>query len=118
MAPTNYPYLLAGQYFFAFFMLFGTVTILGGIQGYLNARSVASLVAGAVAGIALLIGAFLWHADFLRGGPILLLLVSLALLGRFTPSLLRGKLNPAVYIVPLSLVGTILSALILFAGRV
>ena len=118
MPSANYPYSLAGQYFFAFFLLFGTVTILGGIQGYLNARSVASLVAGAVAGVVLLAGAALWYADVRHGGPILLLLVSLALLGRFTPSLLRGKLNPALYIVPLSLVGTILCALVLFAGRV
>ena len=103
-----YPYALAAEYFFAFFLLFGTVTILGGIQGYLNARSVASLVAGAISGVVLLLGAFLWHAGYARGGPILLLVISFALLGRFTPSLLRGKLNPAVYIVPLSLVGTIL----------
>ena len=117
MSSANYPYLLAGQSFFAFFLLFGTVTILGGIQGYLNARSVASLVAGTVSGIILLAGAALWHADFRQGGPILLILVSLALLGRFAPSLLRGKFNPALYIVPLSLVGVILCALILFAGK-
>ena len=117
MPSSNAPYLLSGQFFFAFFVLFGTVTILGGIQGYLNARSVASLVAGAVAGILLLFGASLLHLGYLRGGPILLFLVSLALLGRFTPSLLRGKLNPALYIVPLSLVGSILCALALFAGK-
>lgn len=113
----NPPDTLAGSYLFAFFALFGTVTILGGIQGYLNARSVASLVAGAISGVLLLAGAFLWHAGYLKGGPILLFVISLALLGRFTPSLLRGKLNPAVYIVPLSLVGTILAALVLFTAR-
>lgn len=113
----SYPYTLAASYFFAFFLLFGTVTILGGLQGYLNARSVASLVAGAVSGVVLLLGAFLWHAGFARSGPIFLLLVSLALLGRFTPSLLRGKLNPALYIVPLSLVGTMLAAIVLSAAK-
>ena len=111
------PYPLAAEYFFAFFLLFGTVTILGGIEGYLNARSVASLVAGAISGVLLLLGAFLWHAGNAKGGPILLLLISLALLGRFLPSPLRGKLNPAVYIVPLSLVGTILSAIILLGTK-
>lgn len=111
------PYSLAGQYLFAFFVLFGTVTVLGGIQGYLNARSVASLVAGAVSGLLLLAGAFYWHAVHGRGGPILLFVVSLALLGRFTPSLLRKKWNPSLYVVPLSLVGTILSALVAFAGK-
>ena len=113
----NAPYTLAGQYLFAFFALFGTITILGGIQGYLNARSVASLVAGGIAGVILLVGAFLWNAGYVKGGPVLLFLISLALLGRFTPSLMRGKLNPAVYIVPLSLVGVILSGLVLFAGK-
>ena len=113
----NDPYSLAGQYLFAFFVLFGTVTILGGIQGYLNARSVASLVAGGVAGVLLLAGAFYWRTAHGRGGPILLFLVSLALLGRFTPSLLRKKWNPSLYVAPLSLVGVILSALVLFAGK-
>ena len=114
----NVPYTLAGQYLFAFFALFGTVTILGGIQGYLNARSVASLVAGAVSGVLLLAGAFLWHGGSVKGGPILLFIVSLALLGRFAPSLLRGKLNPALYIVPLSLVGVVLAGLVLFGGKI
>lgn len=113
----SYSHSLTAQYFFAFFLLFGTVTILGGIQGYLNARSVPSLVAGAISGIFLLLGAFLWHANQAKPGVFLLLLISLALLGRFTPSLLRGKLNPAVYIVPLSLVSTILAVIILLVAE-
>ena len=41
------------------------------------------------------------------------LLLSLALLGRFLPSLVRGKYNPAAYIVPLAMVGAVLGIVLL-----
>ena len=44
------------------------------------------------------------------------LLVSLALLGRFLPSLFRGKLNPAAYVVPLSIVGVVFALMLLFSA--
>jgi hypothetical protein len=41
------------------------------------------------------------------------MIISLLLLGRFLPSLLRRKYNPAAYIVPLALIGTILGVVLL-----
>ena len=49
-------------------------------------------------------------------GAVLDLLVSLALLGRFAPSLFRGKFNPAAYVVPLSIIGAIFALLLLFSA--
>ena len=99
-----------------FFLVFGFITLLGGIMGYVKARSTPSLIAGSVAGIFLIVGALLLpRTATWTVGAILDLLVSLLLLGRFTPSLIRGKLNPAVYVVPLSLIGAILAAYLLLS---
>ncbi len=106
--------ILWTHYYFAFFAL---LMLIGGIMGYVKARSVASLVAGVISGLLLILGALLIFHHLEKGGGALLLLVSLALLGRFTPSLLRGKLNPAAYVAPLSLVGTILAAMLLFTAK-
>lgn len=100
---------------FAYFLFFGALTLLGGIIGYVKARSAASLIAGAVSGLLLIAGALLSWNGHLKGGLILLLLISLALLGRFLPSLLRGKLNPAAYIAPLSAVGVALAGWALYS---
>lgn len=96
-----------------FFLFFGVITLVGGVMGYVKARSTASLVAGGVSGLLLIVGALLipraWQAGLILDG-----LVSLALLGRFAPALFRGKLNPAAYVVPLALVGVVLAAVLLF----
>ncbi len=105
--------ILWAHYYFA---LFGLLTLVGGVMGYVKAKSTASLVAGGVSGLLLIFGAFLIFHHYERGGGALLLLISLALLGRFTPALLRGKLNPAAYVAPLSLLGAILAILLLFAA--
>lgn len=102
-------------FFFAYFLFFGALTLLGGVMGYVKAKSTASLIAGGVSGLLLIGGALLFRYGYLQGGVILLLLVSLALLGRFLPSLLRGKLNPAAYVAPLSAVGAGLAGWLLYA---
>jgi len=42
-----------------YFIVFGLLTAVGGLMGYLKAQSVASLVAGGIAGILLIVGALL-----------------------------------------------------------
>ena len=42
-----------------YFIIFGLLTIAGGIVGYLKAGSTASIIAGAITGVLLLVAAFL-----------------------------------------------------------
>jgi uncharacterized membrane protein (UPF0136 family) len=70
--------------------LYGLVSIVGGILGYVGAQSVASLVAGGIAGVLLLLcaaGAFYAPAVSLGGAIVLAVL----LLGRFLPSLIKER---------------------------
>jgi len=69
-----------------YFDVFGVLTILGGIIGYMKAKSRASLVAGGVSGGLLLVAAWLAHSGHAFSGFILGGVVSLALLGRFAPA--------------------------------
>jgi uncharacterized membrane protein (UPF0136 family) len=101
----TYPLLAFARIYFLFA---GLVMISGGVVGYTKAKSVASLVAGGVSGLLLLLSAFLL-VGHLEAGLVIALLVCLALAGRFTPALVRGKMMPAVYVAPLSLGGVVLA---------
>ena len=110
IAEPVYPALLF--YTKVFFIVFGLLMIFGGIMGYVKAHSMASLIAGGISGLLLIVGALMIPAGW-QGGLILELLVCLALLGRFLPALLRGKRNPAGYVVPLSIIGAIVAIVFL-----
>ncbi len=104
----QHPLFLIARFFFLFF---GLVSFGSGSYGFVKSQSVASLVAGGVSGVLLFLGAILFHYN-MRVGLALDLIVSLALLGRFAPALLRGRLNPASYMVPLAAVGVVLAILV------
>ena len=92
-----------------YFIVFGLLTIVGGVIGYMNAGSTASLIAGSVSGIALLIAAFL-----LPGNPVLGLaiagLISILLAGRFIPAFMQtGAVRPAGLMSILSVIGVIMA---------
>ena len=95
-----------------YFLLFGIITIAGGVIGYVKAQSFPSLVAGGLSGLMLIIGALMIPVNW-KVGLSSDLLLSLALLGRFLPSLLRRKYNPAAYMVPLALIGAVVGAVLL-----
>jgi uncharacterized membrane protein (UPF0136 family) len=99
-----------------YFILFGVLTILGGIMGYVKASSTASILAGSIAGVALLVGAFLLPA-YLVAGLLIILLVSLLLAGRFVPAFIStGKAMPAGMMSILSIIG-ILTALVAWVKK-
>ena len=67
-----------------YLLVFGLITITGGVIGFVKAKSRASLIAGSVSGVLLLVAAYL-TGTMGRPGLILGLIVSLALAARFAP---------------------------------
>ncbi len=97
-----------------YFIVFGLLTLAGGIIGYVKAGSMPSLVAGGISGILLLVGA-LMMASYAR--PVLagLALISLVLAIRFVPAFAStGKIMPAGIMAVLSVVGLALAGFALF----
>ena len=79
-----------------YYLVFGLLTIAGGIMGYASKRSVVSLVAGGICGVLLLYAAYLLHPSPLHTPPrpeplILGLVVSVVLAGRFIPNYIEKK---------------------------
>ena len=92
-----------------YFIIFGLLTIVGGVIGFVKAGSTASLVAGAISGIALLVAAFLLPGN-VAVGLIIAGVVSLLLAGRFIPSFMQtGKIMPAGLMAILSAIGVIMA---------
>ncbi len=92
-----------------YFIVFGLLTIVGGVMGYVKAGSTASLVAGSISGILLLLAAFLMPGN-LAVGLVLALVVSVALAGRFVPAFIKtGSLMPAGLMSVLSVIGIIMA---------
>ena len=90
-----------------YFILFGVLTIAGGIVGYVKAGSVASIIAGSITGVLLLVAAFLLPQH--RGvGLATALVVSLLLAGQFVPKFLQtGRVMPAGMMSILSVIGIV-----------
>ena len=90
-----------------YFIIFGVLTIVGGIIGYASKGSVPSIVAGSIAGVLLLLGAFLLPGHLVAGLAIDLI-VSLLLAGQFIPKFIQtGKAMPAGMMSILSVIGVV-----------
>src|SRR5438045_4581127 len=78
-----------------YFIIFGVLTIVGGVIGYVKAGSTASIIAGSVAGILLLVAALMLPGN-LVAGLVLAGVVSVLLSGRFVPAFFKtGHIMPA-----------------------
>jgi uncharacterized membrane protein (UPF0136 family) len=94
-----------------YLFVFGVLTIVGGVVGFVKAKSNASLIAGGVSGVLLLVAGYLMGSASAQVGLILGLVVSVALAGRFVPSYLKTKkAMPAGLMAVLSVVGVVLGA--------
>jgi uncharacterized membrane protein (UPF0136 family) len=94
-----------------YFLIFGVLTILGGVIGYMRAGSMASIIAGSISGILLIIAALLLPGNVV-GGLVLAGVISLVLAGRFLPLFLRtGDFMPAGLLSILSVIGIIVAIL-------
>jgi len=90
-----------------YFIVFGILTIAGGIVGYMKANSTASIIAGSISGVLLLVAAFLLPGQPLLGLTIAFL-ISVLLAGYFVPGYLRtGKIMPGAIMAVLSLLGIV-----------
>src|SRR5216117_1640851 len=95
-----------------YFILFGVLTIAGGIIGYVKAGSVASIIAGTITGVLLLVAAFLLP-DHRVPGLATALIVSVLLAAQFVPKFLRtGTVMPAGVMSVLSVIGIIAAIIV------
>jgi uncharacterized membrane protein (UPF0136 family) len=95
-----------------YFIVFGLLTIAGGVVGYVKAGSGASIIAGAITGILLLVGAFLLP-DHRVAGLAIALIVSVLLAAQFVPKFLRtGTVMPAGVMSLLSVIGIVAAVVV------
>jgi len=92
-----------------YLFIFGALTIVGGVIGYVKAQSVPSIVAGAITGILLLVAGFILPQQR-TAGLVIALVVSLLLALQFIPKLIRtGKVMPAGLMSILSVIGIVVA---------
>ncbi|PYK69235.1 MAG: hypothetical protein DME45_03275 [Verrucomicrobia bacterium] len=92
-----------------YFIIYGLLTITGGIVGYVKAGSVISIIAGSISGLILLAAAFLLP-DHKTAGLIVALVVSVLLAGQFVPKFFSThKVMPAGLMSVLSVLGIIVA---------
>src|SRR5205085_7650449 len=90
-----------------YFVISGILTVVGGIVGYIKAGSVASIIAGSITGVLLLVAAFLLP-EHRTIGLATALIVSLLLAAQFVPKFLRsGRMMPAGMMAILAVIGII-----------
>jgi len=92
-----------------YFLVFGALTIIGGIIGYVKAGSLPSIIAGAITGVLLLVAGFLLPENRVAGLATAFV-VSLLLAAQFVPKFIRaGKVMPAGMMSILSVIGLIVA---------
>jgi uncharacterized membrane protein (UPF0136 family) len=92
-----------------YFIIFGILTIAGGIVGYVKAGSLPSIIAGSITGVLLLIAGSLLP-EHRAAGLATGLVISLLLAAQFIPKFLRtGKAMPAGMMSILSVIGIIMA---------
>ena len=92
-----------------YFIIFGALTIVGGIIGYVKAGSAPSIIAGSITGLLLIIAGFIL-TEHRTAGLATAFVVSLLLAAQFVPKLLRtSKMMPAGMMSILSVIGLIVA---------
>jgi uncharacterized membrane protein (UPF0136 family) len=105
-----------------YLLVFGVLTIGGGVMGFVKAKSRASLIAGTISGGLLIFAGVVYFAAspsrlHVQIHLVIGLVVSLALSGRFVGAYRKsGKVMPAGLMALLGIVGVILTAVALAAG--
>jgi uncharacterized membrane protein (UPF0136 family) len=90
-----------------YFIVFGVLTIAGGVVGYVKAGSVASIIAGSITGV-LLVAAAVLLSEHRAIGLATAFVISLLLAAQFAPKFIRtGRVMPAGMMSILSVIGVI-----------
>ena len=92
-----------------YFVIFGILTIAGGIIGYVKAGSMISIIAGSVSGILLLLAAWLMP-DHQAAGLVIAGVISVLLAAQFVPKFFKTyKVMPAGLMSVLSVIGIVVA---------
>lgn len=100
-----------------YYLVFGALTILGGVIGFAKAKSRASLIAGSITGLALIVSGILVAQGSVVPGLIVGLLVSVALAGQFIPKVMINRAPPHVILMALLSAVSLVLTLISFARK-
>jgi len=96
-----------------YYLVFAVLTILGGIMGYVKAKSKISLISGSISGVVLIIASCLLPARPILAG-VIGLCVSVLLAGKFVPDFIHKKaFVPSGLMALLSVVSIVLTILAL-----
>lgn len=96
----------------AYYLIFALFTIVGGIMGYVKAKSLVSLLAGSISGILLLVAVFMLTDKHTTRAYIIGIIVSILLAGKFVPDFVHKKaIFPGGLMAILSLAGIVLTLL-------
>ncbi len=100
-----------------YFIIFGLLTIAGGIVGYVKAGSTASIIAGGITGVLLLVAAFLLP-EHRVAGLATAFVISVLLAGQFVPKFLEHtrRIMPAGMMSVLSVIG-IIAAIVVWVRK-
>jgi uncharacterized membrane protein (UPF0136 family) len=92
-----------------YFIVFGVLTVAGGVLGYVKAGSVASIIAGSITGVLLLVAAFLLP-EHRAIGLAAAFIISLLLAAQFVPKFIRtGRVMPAGMMSILTVIGLVVA---------
>ncbi len=95
-----------------YFIIFGALTIVGGIIGYVKAGSLPSIIAGSITGVLLLIAGSLLP-EHRAASLATAFIISLLLAAQFVPKFIRtGKAMPAGMMSILSVIGIIVAVIV------
>lgn len=106
-----------------YYFIFGVLTLVGGLMGYLKAHSMASLIAGGTSGLLLIVAGVVFGGNPQAAG-VIAIVVSLGLIYFFgkglladttgkTPEQIKASRGRAIPMVVLSSVCLVLSAVVL-----
>lgn len=100
-----------------YYLVFGALTIIGGIIGFVKAKSRASLIAGSLCGLALVVSGILVERDNVVAGLIVGLIVSAMLAGKFIPKVMVNRAGPHIIVMAILSAVSLILTLISFAKK-